>query len=216
MNAHVYSPVSPGLALPVCGWISRWLAHWPAWYWNHYLYITVLWVLSKAKFPTSEREWMGDRLHPWLFSNSRNIDFSFYARYVLYRNNLQKCESRIHILCVNPENVRSLVSSLPKSSLFSILCAYMCVCVCVCVVCVNSCVCLFTVPPLAQAGATGVWNNKHKRDFTPLQSWKDIFLSDNSVHFHPRQTLFTSHYSQPTYFLTPTPHTHTNTIKRHH
>lgn len=92
-----------------------------------------------------------------------------------------------------PENVRSLVSSLPKSLLFRILC----VCVCVCK---NARVCLFTVSLLAQVEATGVWNNKHKRDFTPLQSWKDMFLSDNSVHFHPRQTLFTSSYSQPTHF----------------
>lgn len=68
----------------------------------------------------------------------------------------------------------------------------------------------FIALPLAWAGATGVWNNKHKRDFTPLQSWKDMFLSDNSVHFHPPQTLFTSNKAQPTYFLKP------ETIKLHH
>lgn len=89
-------------------------------------------------------------------------------------------------------------------------------CVCESGFCASTCVCLFTVPPLAQAGAAGVWNNKHKRDFTPLQSWKDMcvffvffFLSDNSVHFHPRQTLFTSNYQQ---FPNPTP----CTIKLHH
>lgn len=57
-----------------------------------------------------------------------------------------------------------LVTSLSKSP---IRCS---VCVCVCAVCANSRVCLFTVPPLAQAGATGVRTNKHKRDFMPLQS----------------------------------------------
>lgn len=104
-----------------------------------------------------------------------------------------------------PENVGSLVSSLPEPFLFSILRTY------VCGLCDFPCICLFTVPPLAQAGATGVWNNKHKGDFMPLQSWKDMFfLSNYSVYFHPRQTLFPSNKARRSYFLK------LHTIKRHH
>lgn len=69
------------------------------------------------------------------------------------------------IFCVSrdPENVA--ISNFSDKIPYSI----QCVCEFVSV-CVNSRVCLFTVPPLAQAGATGVRTNKHKRDFMPLQS----------------------------------------------
>ncbi len=95
---------------------------------------------AKPHFPP-QRECMEGRWHPWLFHNSRKIDYALiYAREVLHWNNLQKWSVILgFIFCVSedPENVRSLVTSLPKFPLFSTLCVYVCVCVCVCV-CVNS------------------------------------------------------------------------------
>lgn len=87
----------------------------------------------------------------------------------------------------NPKKKSGVISNFPAKipSIFP-----WCVCLCVRI---HVFVCLFTVPPPAQVGATGVWNNKHKRDFTPLQSWKGMFLSDNSALLHPWATLFTPH-----------------------
>lgn len=65
----------------------------------------------------------------------------------------------------DPENVA--ISNFSDKIPYSM----QCVCVSVCAIRANSRVCLlFTVPPLAQAGATGVRTNKHKRDFMPLLS----------------------------------------------
>lgn len=40
IECHVCRPMSPMMVLPMWGWISRWLAHCPVCYWNHYLYIS--------------------------------------------------------------------------------------------------------------------------------------------------------------------------------
>lgn len=102
-----------------------------------FIHNSSLGVQQKPSFPP-QKERTGDRQHPWLFSNSRNRDYTpLYTRHVLFWNYWPKCKSRVLILCKRGSWKCEVISnfSAPNPPLFSILC--------VCIVCVNSCLSVY-------------------------------------------------------------------------
>lgn len=135
-----------------------------------FIHNSSLGVQQKPSFPP-QRERTGDRQHPWLFSNSRNPDYTpLHTRHVLFWNYWPKCKSRVLILCKRGSWKCEVISNFSAPNPPSLV-----YCVCVSFAWIHVFVCL-PCHHWPELGATGVWNNKHKRDFTPLQSWKDIFF----------------------------------------
>lgn len=135
--------MSPVLALPVCGWISRWLAHCPALILKP-LFIHVC-VLGKPMLFPTRLGFMEGR------PNYRHFHSSLKKKYpgsviiickirtiIKYiKTEMGVIPGFIFYVSRNPENVRPLVTSLTVSPLFDAQCA--CVCVRVCGLCEFTC-----------------------------------------------------------------------------